>query len=295
MEAWARRYRDRAQFLCVCVESRQVAVAFSRMFDLRAAVNGYVPGRSYMPVGYGQLGCSGFIVSDSKGCFVSRKTRAYLDYGEDAFSQVEEILARELGVRPPPPPSPAKNGVLHPSYPYKVGSRAVLDGISNQPSLNGTRVVIIGFDSTSQRFHVKLDDGSERLLAVLPCSIAPGPKQPPPKEEKKSEDPLESIEVPASVGNDGMDDEHKRCTDALNLLLLEPSLLHLRLAIDILAEHFEHEEQLLKKHGFGGDPSSSFSALASHTKDHNRILDLGRKVLKKQQPADECKDEAISC
>ncbi len=45
-----------------------------------------------MPVGYGQLGCSGFIVSDKDGCFVSRKTIAYLDYGEEAFRFVEKIL-----------------------------------------------------------------------------------------------------------------------------------------------------------------------------------------------------------
>ena len=45
-----------------------------------------------MPVGYGQLGCSGFIVSDKDGCFVSRKTRAYLEYGEAAFDYVESIL-----------------------------------------------------------------------------------------------------------------------------------------------------------------------------------------------------------
>eukprot|EP00587_Corethron_hystrix_P012351 CAMPEP_0113309600 /NCGR_PEP_ID=MMETSP0010_2-20120614/7577_1 /TAXON_ID=216773 ORGANISM="Corethron hystrix, Strain 308" /NCGR_SAMPLE_ID=MMETSP0010_2 /ASSEMBLY_ACC=CAM_ASM_000155 /LENGTH=178 /DNA_ID=CAMNT_0000164881 /DNA_START=407 /DNA_END=943 /DNA_ORIENTATION=+ /assembly_acc=CAM_ASM_000155 len=45
-----------------------------------------------MPRGYGQLGCSGFIISDKDGCFVSRQTSAYLDYGEGAFRQVERIL-----------------------------------------------------------------------------------------------------------------------------------------------------------------------------------------------------------
>lgn len=46
-----------------------------------------------MPVGYGQLGCSGFIVSDKDGNFVSRKTRAYLQFGEAAFKHVESLLA----------------------------------------------------------------------------------------------------------------------------------------------------------------------------------------------------------
>lgn len=45
-----------------------------------------------MPVGYGQLGCSGFIISDGNGCFVSRATKRFLDYGEEAFRHVEDIL-----------------------------------------------------------------------------------------------------------------------------------------------------------------------------------------------------------
>ena len=83
------------QFLCVCVESPQVAIMFHHMFGFDAApdlINCYIPSRHYMPVGYGQLGCSGFIVSDAEGYFVSRKTKAYLQYGEDAFGHVEHML-----------------------------------------------------------------------------------------------------------------------------------------------------------------------------------------------------------
>lgn len=46
-----------------------------------------------MPRGYGQLGCSGFIVSDDNGCFVTRKSPAYLQYGEGAFRHVESLLS----------------------------------------------------------------------------------------------------------------------------------------------------------------------------------------------------------
>ena len=284
MEAWARRYGATAQFLCVCVESERVAVAFSRMFDLQAAINCYIPGRSYMPVGFGQLGCSGFIISDPNGCFVSRKTQAYNDYGEDAFSDVERILGTALNVRPPPSsPSTMDDGTLHPSYPYRVGNRAILEGITNQTSLDGAVVIILGFDSTSQRFHVKLDDGSQKLLAVLPCSLAPyttvetaTPKKRSYSDERET---TSSITVPDSVGNSIMDEEHGACTDVLNELLKDPCQEKLEAAIDVLAWHFGHEEDLLKKHGFGGDPSSSFSALASHIKDHTRILDIGRKAL----------------
>ena len=49
---------------------------------------------------FGQLGCSGFIVSDRDGCFVSRKTKAYLQYGDAAFSHVEELLLKNFGIQP---------------------------------------------------------------------------------------------------------------------------------------------------------------------------------------------------
>ncbi len=92
MEAWARSIPN-VQFLCICVESKQVALSFHRMFNFQKVINGYIPSRGYLPRGYGQLGCSGFIVSDGKGCFVSRKTSAYLDVGDAAFEDVESLLA----------------------------------------------------------------------------------------------------------------------------------------------------------------------------------------------------------
>jgi hypothetical protein len=49
---------------------------------------------------FGQLGCSGFIISDKKGYFVSRKTRAFLQYGELAFNHVEQILQKNFSLVP---------------------------------------------------------------------------------------------------------------------------------------------------------------------------------------------------
>ena len=92
MEEWADLYCGQVQFLCVCVESFGVAQYFDRMFRFRHAINAYIPSREYLPRGYGQLGCSGFIVADSEGCFVSRKTKAFLQYGDAAFRHVEQIL-----------------------------------------------------------------------------------------------------------------------------------------------------------------------------------------------------------
>jgi len=212
MEAWARLYGEAVQFLCVCVESMEVALAFSQMFDFKAAVNSYIPERSYMPVGFGQLGCSGFIISDSSGCFVSRKTAAYLSYGVGAFENLEKILADELNVVKPSPQEPS---------------------------------------------------------TVLKAEI----------------DTIQRLELPSSLGIESMDNEHYACTVVLNDLLQDPILKNLRVALEVLESHFSDEEELMKKHGFGGDPKSSFSPLASHCKDHERILNMGRQLV----------DEKSSC
>ena len=96
----ASHLKDRVQFLCVCVESKSVAVMFQQMFFDKpgnGVVNSYIPSRDYMPVGFGQLGCSGFVISDGAGNFVSRKTAAYLQIGpERAFQHVESILSELL-------------------------------------------------------------------------------------------------------------------------------------------------------------------------------------------------------
>lgn len=103
MEEWAAnsKYGRDVQFLCVCIEAPPtnapaVSKMFRQMFGFRMVVNGYIPSKCYFPVGYGQLGCSGFIVVDRDGNFISRKTKRYLDYGEEAFRDVERLLDEEL-------------------------------------------------------------------------------------------------------------------------------------------------------------------------------------------------------
>jgi hemerythrin len=106
MESWARKYyyyfdqsqsssTDVLQFLCVCVDSnaRRVAEFFHAHFDFDKVINAYIPSPRYMPRGFGQLGCSGFVIVDGNGNFVSRKTKAYLDFGNGAFDDVKQILA----------------------------------------------------------------------------------------------------------------------------------------------------------------------------------------------------------
>jgi len=78
MKKWSidPRFQQTVQFLTACVELASCALSFHRMFDFGdssgAMINGYIPSGEYMPRGYGQLGCSGFVVSDNQGRFVSR-------------------------------------------------------------------------------------------------------------------------------------------------------------------------------------------------------------------------------
>lgn len=203
MEAWAKS-RPEAQFICVCVDSKGVALQFERMFGFQHALNCWIPSRSYFPVGYGQLGCSGFIVVDAKGCFVSRRTKAFLQYGENAFDHVEELLSKELD-------SPNKK-------------------VIPQAEMNPKEV-----------------------------------------EEEKQGDVL------SSVGVDCMDEEHEKCALAISSLLETFSLEALQKVLVELDDHFKHEERLMKKYGFGNsNGDSDFSAFASHTKDHERILNIGK-------------------
>jgi len=93
MEHWAAfqfNKNNTLQFLCVCVDEVGVAQMFGRMF-FRKCQNAQVPSPEYYPRGFGQLGCSGFVVVKDNE-FVSKRTMSYLDHGERAFLDVEKIL-----------------------------------------------------------------------------------------------------------------------------------------------------------------------------------------------------------
>jgi len=187
-----------------------------------------------MPVGYGQLGCSGFIVVDPQGNFVSRKTKAYLQYGEAAFTHVEELLQARLGV------SPRKRNTVLP-----------------------TKMVSSSLSSSS----------SSTITTVSPQDT----NQKEEEEEEKKDSAAVDVQPVPSVGIESMDAEHEQCEEALSLLLTSPNTQTLERVLIELTSHFSHEEELMKKHGFGQpvDANDPFSPFRSHVKDHERILELG--------------------
>ena len=269
MERWARGpLGAHATFVCACVDTREVAVAFGKMFELRAVRNGHIPRRECFP-DFGQLGCSGFIIVDKHGRCVSRKTVSFLQQGPDAaFADVERLLRPLVGggggggTAAAPGPLPADS-------PYAAGAVAVLEGLAASPALNGQRVVVRGFDTGKGRFVVALESDGAQQLAVRPCNLAPpGPAPPPPPPLA----PLASIAPPPATGCAAIDEEHRECTAALNGALSRPdSAEALSHAVEELEAHFAHEEALLAAAGWGGD-GGPLSARGSHAADHARIL-----------------------
>lgn len=251
MEVWAvmPAFREKVKFVCVCVESRDVAHMFQHMFRFRHAHNSYVPGRRYMPR-FGQLGCSGYVIADKNGRLVSGKTRSFLDDGPDvAFGHVEAILAALLAEE-----GNGNNG-------SNGGNGGVLEPQLLSPP---TR-------SQGNAGNGNGGNGDTRLS---------------------------SVELPPSVGVPAMDGEHEECVQSLNDLLQFPTVTNLRQVLHDLQTHFAHEEHLLKAHSFGGGGGggggggdaaqpASFSALSSHVKDHERILNVARNALSWQEKSTE--------
>jgi len=224
------------RFICVCVESQRVAKMFDSIFQFQHCWNAYIPGREYMPRGYGQLGCSGFIIADQKGNFISRRTKRFLDYGQEAFRDVETILQYEL------------------------------DALQlAQKSAKGEAVVATIMEGR---------DGKE--VSIVPSTKRAKLSEPEEeKKEISLEERLNSFLNDHATGIDMVDHEHGECITALQHLLKRLAVDELETAVFILKAHFESEEHMMKQHGFGGDVKSSFSAIRSHIADHQKIIKIG--------------------
>jgi hypothetical protein len=287
MERWARGpYGASTSFVMACVDARDVAVAFGKMFQLQAVVNGWIPGGKHMP-DFGQLGCSGFIIVGKDGRCIERKTAGFLQHGPDAaFADVERILTSlAFGSSSSSSSSSSSGPALGPlpsDSPYAAGATAVLEGLAASPELNGRRVVVLGFDTDKGRFVVSLEqkDGKTAQMAVRPCNLAPPATGAP---SPTSPPLLSAIAPPPLTGCSAVDAEHGSCVAALNALLSNPSSAELLSnAVLELSEHFDHEELLLKAAGWGGD-GGPLSALGSHAADHRRILRPAREELERRE------------
>ena len=263
MEHWAKTIPD-AQFLCVCVESKQVALAFHKMFRFENCMNGYIPSRPYFPVGYGQLGCSGFIVSDKDGCFVSRKTRAFLQYGEHAFREVEAILETLISKEEEETKddNENENGMAPPTkLEISRGDPA------NKKQKKVSKRNSVESNAFSRFVHCRISYNFH-FLCYFTLFL------------QTQEESKKTVKAPPSVGVDSMDHEHEECTNSFNRVFGDPSLDNLQELYDILKAHFHHEEELIETY-MPSKAVSSFSAVDSHKQDHGRILKIAETELEK--------------
>jgi len=85
----------------------------------------------------------------------------------------------------------------------------------------------------------------------------------------------EMPELPAT-GHEGMDAEHASLVALCRAAAASMAASDLRALGREFAEHAAHEEALLEAKGFGGPAGggASFSALASHAADHQRIINM---------------------
>ena len=69
------------------------------------------------------------------------------------------------------------------------------------------------------------------------------------------------------------------------MVIQNPSSVYLAELYEILKEHFEHEEQLMKKYSTTTQSASSFSSINSHSMDHQRMLKIASDEISR---LDEC-------
>jgi len=96
----------------------------------------------------------------------------------------------------------------------------------------------------------------------------------------------------ASVSVPEMDDEHEECATRLDALAQHRTPAALEAVLDVMEEHFAHEEELLNEHLYGdvdaqGGFNSDKNMRDSHYSDHARMLTSIRKLLS------ECKSGAV--
>lgn len=131
MNSWAKSQNYDCNFLCICVLGDRNASSLAREMgkesQLTHCVNGFIDNQAGMPQ-YGQLGCQGFIVLDSKHQVVSRSTSPFMQVREMAFKHVEALIAALCAGRPPPKVCPGEFVELieaPPELPKLLGQQAI--------------------------------------------------------------------------------------------------------------------------------------------------------------------------
>lgn len=277
-------------------------------------INGYIDSKEDFPNFDAQLGCQGFVVFNSAHEIVENSSLPYLAHKVRAFQRLEWQLLELLGTGAVPSDNPIGapigqlvriKGVIS----DQDGSLNGLQGEVDGSEQSGAYLVIVGGERKMVRPENLEDatgapvgetmrltgvgdlwskynghDGevlggtaSGRIIVqvgeVQICINAKNLK------EITDEDTLKHFSEVGSVGHEVMDAQHQECIGSLKALSSNLTVQSLREARRLLKEHFDEEEKLLAESGFGGGDDGPFSALNSHSKDHNRIIQLADDAL----------------
>lgn len=318
MLLWAAsgRFKD-AAFLCCCVDPSALATArdFERNYfggAPAALLNGFIDSQADFPTFQAKLGCQGFAIFDAARNLKVSGTLPWMQHRDAAFRDLEGNLRAVLPYAPAPIGrrlrvaglTSAKGAALNGQVGEVTGCgdngrwllrlECIAEPMALKPDnleepLLGRWVRVSGLTSTkgqtlngqigeviggadAGRISVRLGQESVALRFENLVEV-----------DKPEAGELAGLE---SVGHDAMDADHERCVAALRTLKEELTVQSLRAARCEIKTHFEHEEELLRKAGFGasGGESSSVSGLSafeSHVKDHRRIVALADEALEK--------------
>jgi len=209
--------------------------------------NAYIDDPEDFPKFPTQLGCQGFVVLDSEGCFATLRSPSLNKVGVKAFEYVERVL--EHLVEPVSVEAPAGE---------EEGGEE-----EEKRRSNGN-----GVSSNEEAVEVKAVF-SRNACGEEPqeLDIAAGGEQ--------------KFELP-SVGHEGMDAEHKDLEELMQKACSSLKAEDVQVLSKMFAEHAKEEEELMERSSFGDSGVKSlrmFSAIGSHTADHADIVEMADAVI----------------
>jgi hemerythrin len=249
MDQWAANPAfEHVAFFCICVEGtptlrKQVAMNFVRDLKIQNTFLGYFQQDNEMPK-FGQLGCQGFILALPDGRVALPRSPPWVQYRASAFQWIEKLLES-----------------------WKAGS----DEEGEEGEANC--IACQGGDACCKQAPCESSCGG-----ACPCaseSCCDGTAQACSQQEactggtcsmQVAFNDVESVKVAS------MDSEHQEIVALLRALEDKRDLHSLKAALKCMTEHFEHEEQLLTVHQFGG--LSSTVVMEGHVGDHKAILSM---------------------
>jgi hemerythrin len=292
MQRWAASGKyPHVKFFCInASETEQrgyglkIGREFAMKYQLTHVINGYFE-PSAMPT-FGQLGCSGFIFSDSSGSVIKSATPPFLQYGPEAFAWVERMLDSYN-------PIPNLN---RPSDAIRIR----IQGIRAQPQLNGQFGSLLRKDEKNpQRFIVLLDSGQQ--ISVQAQNFEEIDEEDEQQQQEKSiiDSSTEPTTIDTHLGVPAMDEEHEQCEKVLQQLLEERTPSALKSALFTLRNHFTHEEDLMRQVGFGGyrvdlsEQELRISGFYGHLADHQQLIQNLQQLSAAQNSEGKLPEDAI--